>query len=340
MPVSPCLVGIGMPVADVLCMDAYLGTAFHEAGFTPGKRHAMSETQIAVVEAALAADNTHYQIAAGGSMANTVCTVARLLPEIDCHYVALSADDNYGRIFRQALHDAGVSPLPALTEGSATSRSYVVACQGKDRAIGRFMGDSMDYLTPDDVQEAVVAATMVLPEGELLSLPHGYELWENILKSALRYNPAIVTSLFGVEQVERHRRHFLSLVERDAAILFGNAEELCALYSSHDVMGAITLLQKSLAARPDDAKAFISNGKEAAYCVMANTVLVSPAPAIPAHKIINSVGAGDGFMAGTLAGLLKGNDDMQAMALGHRIAGLVIQQEAAQLSTESVLRVA
>ncbi len=48
-------------------------------------------------------------------------------------------------------------------------------------------------------------------------------------------------------------------------------------------------------------------------------------PAIPVEKVVDTVGAGDGFAVGVVSALLEGRDVRHALTRGNRIGALAIQ---------------
>ena len=86
----------------------------------------------------------------------------------------------------------------------------------------------------------------------------------------------------------------------------------------------------SLKARVNDPVLCISHGSHAPYLRTRNGLFrISPSPV---ENVVNTLGAGDAFMAGVIAGLLNDSGEEESLRLGHRIAGAVISQAEPQLS--------
>jgi fructokinase len=330
------LLCIGMPVADVLIDKTQAGDLMQRYGMKAGVRNMLTSQQIAAMEQELTTKRSGVEVVAGGSLANTASAVARLSPQVRITFCAASAKDAYGEIFSEAILDAGMGLIPEQCTGTETSRSYVLTDAKGERAVARYLGDSMSDLRGADIEAAIKSADMVLLEGELPALPQGYALWHDVIALAKQHGTTVGFTLFGAEQVQQHRALFLETIEQHAWFVFGNETEIAALYgeafTGYD-MTCETLFAK-MHARVPDGVLCISHGSSAPYLHTPNgTFRVPPAP-VP--RVVNTLGAGDAFMAGVLAGLLNGLAEDEALRLGHRIASAVIQQEEPQLSTQAL----
>ncbi|MCC7259979.1 MAG: hypothetical protein IT567_02985 [Alphaproteobacteria bacterium] len=328
------IVALGIPVADILVTGAGAQSLMQKFSMRPGVRNALTRAQVAAFEQELLT-LPGVEIAPGGSMANTVCTVARLCPDVRLTFASLCADDTYGHIFGEALRSAKVSLLPHRTGGTETSRSYIITDDSGERAVARYFGDSMNFLTTADIDAALTGADIVLLEGEILALPDGQTLWNHTIRAAEAVGVRLGLTLFGAEQVSAHRAVFLDTAQQHAHMVFGNTEEVCALYATEDKQQALALLTRAISAPlvvPHPRFTLVSDGKAPAHFITATGDVTASAPPLAPEKIVNTVGAGDGFMAGTFAGLLLGREVERAMNMGHALAQHVIQQEAAQLA--------
>lgn len=327
------IVALGIPVADILVTGKGAQSLMQKFSMRPGVRNALTRAQVAAFEQELLT-LPGVEIAPGGSMANTICTVARLCPDVKLAFASLCADDTYGHIFGEALRSANVSLLPPRTGGTETSRSYIITDGSGERAVARYFGDSMNFLTTADIDAALTGAEIVLLEGEILALPDGHALWNHTIRAAEAMGARLGLTLFGAEQVTAHRAVFLDTVQHHAHMVFGNTEEACALYATEDKQQAMAAIVRAIStplAVPHPRFTLVSDGKASAHFITTNEDITASAPPLAPEKIINTVGAGDGFMAGTFAGLLLGREVERAMNMGHTLAQRVIQQEAAQL---------
>jgi 2-dehydro-3-deoxygluconokinase len=319
------IVFTGMPVADVLISGPQAHDLMTRYGILPGIRNMLTAQQVAGIEAELPPETVTL---AGGSMANTACTISRLCPGRDLRFLSICAEDGYGTLFSDAIRSAGLVLTPNETAGKETSRSYVITDVSGERGIARYMGDSMNFLDESRLERAIAGSDMLFLEGELLALPHGYDLWEALLASARRHNVMVGLTLFGAEQIRVHHAKYHETLPH-TSLVFGNEEELAALYPGSSFTEGFDQLRSTVMGRPHGRVVCISHGdKPAQMATRDGTYVMAPKTV---DGLVNTLGAGDAFMAGTLSGLLLGRPAEQAMQLGHRIAGAVIQQAGPQL---------
>ncbi len=328
---------IGMPVADILISGANAASTMNRYQMRPAVRNMLNAAQIGALEVEIARNEHELQVVAGGSLANTACSVAGLCTQrID--FFAAIADDNYGAIFADGLAQAGINHLPSDSHGTQTSRSYVITDASGERAIARHLGDSMSALNLAHFTNAIDACDLMLLEGELPSLPSGGELWLELLKYAKSQHKIIGFSLFGAEQVAKHQALFVQTISQYADLVFGNEGELAALFAAplgyfeKECAEIYALMQE----RNPNAIMCISHGDCAPYLATRNGVFRTSPP--PVVGLINTLGAGDGFMAGTLSGLLRGLPEDAALTLGHKVAAKVLQQSAPQLTKQQLMQ--
>ena len=116
--------------------------------------------------------------------------------------------------------------------------------------------------------------------------------------------------------VDRHRRDFRALVKDRVDLLFGNQDELMALYELDSFDAAVASL------RDECEMAVITRGAEGCVIITADEVL--PVAAVPVDRVIDTTGAGDLFAAGFLYGLTRGREMAECGHLGAVAAAEVI----------------
>jgi sugar/nucleoside kinase (ribokinase family) len=116
--------------------------------------------------------------------------------------------------------------------------------------------------------------------------------------------------------VDRHRDDFRALVRDNVDLLFGNHDELLALYETDSFDDAVA------AVRAECEMAAITVGADGCVIITADDVL--RVPAVPVDAVIDTTGAGDLFAAGFLHGLTSGRDLYQCGMLGSVAAAEVI----------------
>lgn len=251
----------------------------------------------------------------GGSAANTMCGIASLGGR--AAYIGKVADDELGDVFAHDLRAVGVAFHPGRPEGvMKTGRCLIFVSPDAQRTMNTYLGMS-SFLHPDDLDENVIAdAQVTYLEGYLFDRPAAKEAFRKAARAAHHANRRVSLTLSDTFCVDRHREDFRGLVQDDVDILFGNAEELCALYEVATFDAAVE------AVRRDCQLAAITTGKDGSVIVTRESVIHVPAE--PVSRVLDTTGAGDLYAAGFLHGLTTGRSLPECGRLGSIAAGEVI----------------
>ncbi|CAA7622010.1 adenosine kinase [Magnetospirillum sp. UT-4] len=251
----------------------------------------------------------------GGSAANTVVGVASLGGR--AAYVGKVKDDQLGAVFGHDLRSAGVAfATRAAADGPSTARCFVLVTPDAQRTMLTYLGACIE-LTPDDVEEAVIAAAAVTyMEGYLYDPPLAKRAFLKAAEIAHKAGRMVSLSLSDPFCVDRHRDAFLDLVANHVDILFANEAELTALFRAADFDEALR------AVRGHCRVAAITRGAQGSVVVAGDDVIVVGADPVPA--VVDTTGAGDLYAAGFLYGFTHGRDLATSAMLGGIAAGEVI----------------
>jgi len=252
----------------------------------------------------------------GGSAANTMCGVASLGGR--AAYIGKVSNDDLGSVFGHDLRAVGVAFRPGSADADLpTGRCIIVVTPDAERTMHTYLGVS-SMLHPGDIDAAAVAAGRVLyMEGYLYDRPEAKQAFRKAATIAHANGREVSLTLSDSFCVDRHRTDFRSLVADEVDILFGNADELTALYEVADLAAAVA------AVRGDCKLAVITTGAEGCLVVTADEVL--PVPAVDVDRVLDTTGAGDLFAAGFLFGLVRDAGYEAAGRLGALAAAEVIQ---------------
>jgi sugar/nucleoside kinase (ribokinase family) len=242
----------------------------------------------------------------GGSAANTMCGVASLGGT--AAYIGKVNGDDLGEVFGHDLRAVGVvfrGRSHDLT--TPTGRCVIVVTPDAERTMNTYLGVS-SFLNVDDVDDDAVASGKVLyMEGYLFDRDDAKAAFRHAASVAHRHQRLVSLTLSDSFCVDRHRADFRSLVRDDVDLLFGNEEEILALYE-------VDAFDEAIARVRDECDlAAITRG--AAGCVVVTEGELIEVPAVPVDTVLDTTGAGDLFAAGFIHGLTSGLDLAQC---GHR----------------------
>jgi sugar/nucleoside kinase (ribokinase family) len=242
----------------------------------------------------------------GGSAANTMCGVASLGGS--AAYIGKVNGDDLGEVFGHDLRAVGVVFRGRSHElTTPTGRCVIVVTPDAERTMNTYLGVS-SFLNVDDVDDDAVADGKVLyMEGYLFDRDDAKAAFRHAASVAHRHQRLVSLTLSDSFCVDRHRADFRSLVRDDVDLLFGNEEEILALYEVDAFDEAIARV------RDECALAAITRG--AAGCVVVTEGELIEVPAVPVDTVLDTTGAGDLFAAGFIHGLTSGLDLAEC---GHR----------------------
>jgi len=251
----------------------------------------------------------------GGSAANTMCGVASFGGR--AAYIGKVADDELGTVFAHDLRAVGVAFHPGKPEGEMrTGRCLILVSPDAQRTMNTYLGMS-SWLHPGDLDESVIAdAQVTYLEGYLFDRPEAKEAFRKAARTAHAAGRQVSLTLSDPFCVDRHRDDFRGLVQDDVDILFGNADELRALYEVESFEAAIEMVRR------DCHLAAITNGKDGSVIITREAVI--PIAAEPVSRVLDTTGAGDLYAAGFLHGLTSGRPLPECGRLGSVAAAEVI----------------
>lgn len=251
----------------------------------------------------------------GGSAANTMCGVASLGGR--AAYIGKVSKDDLGAVFGHDLHAVGVAFRPgAPSPDTPTGRCIIVVTPDAQRTMNTYLGVS-SLLCVDDLHEATIAdGDVVYMEGYLFDRDDAKAAFRRAADVAHGAGRRVALTLSDSFCVDRHREDFRQLVRDRVDILFGNDDELCALYETGELGDAID------AVRRDCPLVAVTTGAAGSYVVTPDgTVQVG---AEPVDRVLDTTGAGDLYAAGFLYGITSGESLADCARLGSIAAAEVI----------------
>ncbi len=250
-----------------------------------------------------------YEVASGGSAANTINGLANL--GVPAGYIGKIHDDRFGEIFRKDMTDKGIEAI-LLAGNQDTGIATTLISTDSQRTFGTYLGAAVE-LTPTDLKAGFFEGYDILHvEGYLV---FNHELIEAAMKLAKSVGLKISIDLASYNVVEANLDFLKYLTEHYVDIIFANEEESFAFTGK----------------QPEDALNELSGVCEIAVVkVGAKGSMVKVnherliIPAIPA-KPIDTTGAGDLYASGFLYGLSQDYNYRICGEIGALLAGNVIE---------------
>lgn len=255
-----------------------------------------------------------YVLEMGGSCCLFACQAAKL--GLRTGILGRVGDDAFGHLILDRLAGCGVDTTHVLVDPLLKTGLGIALCREDDRAILTYLG-SISAIRPGDVTDEFLAAARHLHYGSYFLHTGLMPYAPSILRRARRLG--LTTSLDPnwdpAERWNSTLQEALSLVD----LAFPNEQEALRITGTlavEDAVAALIALGVSIVALKQGARgAFASGGHQTYHC-----------PVEPARGG-DSIGAGDSFDAGFVAGWLDGLGIKDCLALacacGTAVAGAV-----------------
>ncbi len=233
----------------------------------------------------------------GGSAANTVAGMAAMGAKPA--FVGRVANDQLGTIFAHDIRAAGVDFTTAASVGTTpTGRCLIVVTPDGDRTMNTYLGACQELSEADLDAETVAAAQILYLEGYLWDPPVPRAAMKKAIAVARANGRKVAMTLSDVFCVEGHRADFRDLLESHVDLMFGNENEVCALYQTQNLDEAMAELAKH------SAIAVVTRSSKGAVVLEGGRRHVVAAE--PVARVLDTTGAGDLFAGGFMAAMVAG----------------------------------
>ncbi len=302
------VVGIGNALVDVISNEADRFLVDH--GLVKGSMALIDERQATDLYGAMGVGTEM----SGGSAANTVAGVASFGGR--AAFVGTVRDDELGRVFAHDLGSNGVTfAAQPVVDGPPTGRCLIVVTADAERTMSTYLGAGA-ALGPEHIDPAIIGdAKVVYLEGYLFDSPEAKEAYRRASRTAHEAGGKVALTLSDSFCVQRHLDEWVTLVDEQVDVLFGNADEVQVLCGT----GFDEALQQ-LQGRVEVA--VVTRGAAGSVLVTPEDVIEVPAERV-AH-VVDTTGAGDLYAAGFLYGYTQAMALADCGRLGSKAAAEVI----------------
>jgi len=251
----------------------------------------------------------------GGSAANTCAGLASLGARTA--FIGKVAGDQFGTVFAHDIRSIGVKyETPQSQSQAPTARCLVLVTPDGERTMSTYLGASTELGNGEIVPELISSARVTYLEGYLFDPPEAKAAFHEAARIAAEAGRQVALSLSDTFCVERHRAAFRSLIQGGVDVLFGNQEEICALYETDTLEDALKQL------RAECTLAAVTRSGEGSIIMTPEDTITVPAAKV--ESVVDTTGAGDLYAAGFLYGLARGRPLDECGRLASLTAGEVI----------------
>jgi len=327
---SPAILGMGNPLLDISAEVTQ--ETFDKYGLQPGNA-ILAEEKHTPLYAELAAKKD-VQYIAGGATQNTIRVAQWMLQEPGMTaYMGCIGDDAFGKQLQDACKADGVKAMYMVDKSVPTGKCAVTILD-KERSLTTELSAANNYKAShlkEPSQMAVLeGAKVVYSAGFFITVsPESMDIAsDKTVEKGTVY--CLNLSAPFIVQVPPFRAQLEKLLP-SVDFLFGNEDEARAYaeavgWESKDVEFIATRLSlvPGKGNKPP-RKVVITQGCDPTVVAIRGVVTKFPVLALPKEKLVDTNGAGDAFVGGFLAALVKGKDIAGCCKAGAYSASVIIQ---------------
>ena len=307
------ILGIGNAIVDVICKveDNYLSSN----ELTKSTMKLVDEIEFQKLLSTLKIENT----VSGGSVANSIVGLSQLGNDVG--FIGKINEDSLGQKYEDGLKKENVNYFYSKKkENLPTGTCLILITPDSERTMCTFLGTA-GKINKYDVDVNIVKTSQV-------TFLEGY-LWDegdpkSAFDKAIESSNKVAMSLSDLFCVERHKLHFLNLVENKLDITFANEQEITSLINAKNFEEVVTFgkqLGKSLVITRGEKGSIAINSHEVIECKSEKNL-----------KIVDLTGAGDLFAAGYLHGYINNLSTIKSLEKGTEMSSKIIQTIGARLN--------
>ena len=254
----------------------------------------------------------------GGSVANSIVGLSQLGNKVG--FIGKVNDDDLGQKYESGLKKENVDFFYyKKKESMPTGTCLILITPDSERTMCTFLGTS-GKINENDVD------INSIKNSELIFL-EGY-LWDegepkSAFDKAINNSKKVAMSLSDTFCVERHKTHFLNLVQNKLDITFANEQEIMSLIDAKDIGEVITF------GKQIGKLIIITRGEKGSIAIYKNEIIECESQ--KNLKIIDLTGAGDLFAAGYLHGYINNLTTSESLKKGTEMSSKIIQKIGARL---------
>ena len=307
------ILGIGNAIVDVICKvdDSFI----EENNLTKSTMKLFfDENEFKQLLINLKIEKT----VSGGSVANSIVGLSQLGNQVG--FIGKISNDNFGDKYEEGLKKENVEYFYSKKkEELPTGTCLILVTPDSERTMCTFLGTAGKINENDVSSDAIKRSEIIFLEGYLWDEGEPKKAFEKAINNANK----VAMSLSDQFCVDRHKPHFLNLVQNKLDITFANEQEISSLIGAKkfdEVINFSKQLKKLVV---------VTRGEKGAVAIKGEEVFESDIK--KNLKIVDLTGAGDLFAAGFLHGYVNKLLIKECLEKGTEMSSKVIQQIGARL---------
>jgi len=307
------ILGIGNAIVDVICKvnDSFID----QNNLTKSTMKLFfDEDEFKNLLASLKIEKT----VSGGSVANSIVGLSQLGDQVG--FIGKVSDDDFGEKYEEGLKKENVEYFyTKKKEELPTGTCLILVTPDSERTMCTFLGTAGKINENDISSDAIKRSKIIFLEGYLWDEGEPKKAFDKAINNANK----VALSLSDQFCVDRHKPHFLNLVQEKIDITFANEQEITSLIEAKNFDQVINFskkLKKLIVITRGEKGAIAINGEEVVESGIKKDL-----------KIVDLTGAGDLFAAGFLHGYVNKLSTKESLEKGTEMSSKIIQQIGARL---------
>ena len=303
---------IGNAIVDVLCKvsDDFLT----KNDLTKSTMKLIDELEFKKLLSSLKIEET----ISGGSVANSIVGLSQLGNEVG--FIGKVSDDDLGNKYENGLKKENVHYLyNKKKEPIATGSCLILITPDSERTMCTFLGTAGKINDQDINEQDIKDSDITFLEGYLWDEGEPKKAFDKAIKNSKK----TVMSLSDLFCVERHKSHFLDLVQNKLDIIFANEQEITSLIDAKSFKEIVTFSKQI------KKNVVITRGDKGALSILDNELIECDAQ--KNLNIKDLTGAGDLFAAGYLHGIINNLSVEESLIKGTELSSKIIQKIGARI---------
>ena len=270
------------------------------------------------------------KFSSGGSVGNTIATLAQLGNEVD--FIGVVGDDDTGKKFIDDIEKSGATFNGKILSNQKTASSFILVTQDAQRTMLTHLGCASKINESHFNENDFKNAKILYIEGYLWDSSQTILALKKSIDLAKKNNVKIAFSLSDSFCVERHNQDFLKLIKNDVDILFANEAEALKL-AQLDSFDQEKIQQFFINTNPNIIVALTRSEKG---CIILKKDKILEISTKKVEKIVDTTGAGDNFASGFLYYFVRDFDLRKCGEYGNLLAGKIIQKFGARFDSGEI----
>ena len=254
----------------------------------------------------------------GGSVANSIVGLSQLGNKTG--FIGKVSDDEFGSKYEEGLKNEKVEYFYSKKkEELPTGTCLILVTPDSERTMCTFLGTAGKINEKDVNSDSIKNSEIIFLEGYLWDEGEPKKAFDKAISTANK----VAMSLSDQFCVDRHKPHFLNLVQNNLDITFANEQEIMSLIEAKDFKEVINFskeLKKLIVITRGEKGAIAVKGEEIHECGVQKNL-----------KIVDLTGAGDLFAAGFLHGYINKMSIKESLEKGTEMSSKIIQKIGARI---------